>query len=344
MAFTERQAKAAKWEGKDQLIAAGDGLFLNVRRSSKTWIIRRRTAGKMRVQTLGKYPTLGAKEARAAALADALKGDLANTTLKELAEDWYTNVVQAEHKRPELMRGYIDRAVIPDLGNRRVVELTPAEIATSIAGYKASGPRAADALRSVYRSILTYAIETGIRSDNPAGALTRRVAGYRPIPRDRVLTDDELRLLWTDSNPNARVIRFQLLTGLRISEAQKGHRQGDRWIVPAALSKNGRAHWVYLTKTALEQLPLPSCTATNIQSWLRRWCARYGIDPAFTPHDARRTAATRMGDAKVAPFIVERVLNHSMQGVMAVYNRAEYVEERIAAAETLDRELLAVVA
>lgn len=31
MAFTERQAKALKWEGKDRLVSAGDGLYLNVR-------------------------------------------------------------------------------------------------------------------------------------------------------------------------------------------------------------------------------------------------------------------------------------------------------------------------
>jgi len=43
------------------------------------------------------------------------------------------------------------------------------------------------------------------------------------------------------------------------------------------------------------------------------------------------------------PFIVERILNHTMEGVMAVYNRAEYEQERIEAAETLERVMTEVV-
>jgi integrase len=341
--MNESDARALRWDGKDRLVSAGDGLFLNVRRSSKTWVTRRRINGKMRVHTLGTYPDMKAKEARALALQEALQAAPSNRTVRDLAEDWFSRVVSAEQKRPELARGYLDRAVLPDLGARRVVELTPAEIAASIGAYRDRGPRSADSLRSVYVGLLTYAIETGVRADNPAKALTRRVAGYRPAARERVLTDDELRRAWHCDHHNARTLRFLLLTGLRISEAQKGHQDGRRWIVPAQFSKNGKAHWVHLPDSAIEQLPLPVSTPTNIQAWLRRWCAREGIAPPFTPHDCRRTAATRMAGAGVDPFIVERTLNHTLQGVMGVYNHNEYEAERIAAAGALERALLAQV-
>jgi hypothetical protein len=43
----------------------------------------------------------------------------------------------------------------------------------------------------------------------------------------------------------------------------------------------------------------------------------------------------------VLPHITEKILNHTMQGVMAVYNRADYEAERIVAmqrwADELDR-------
>ena len=58
MASTERQAKAETWAGKDRLLSVGDGLCLNVRRSSKTWVTRRRIGGQMRVHTLGRYPDM----------------------------------------------------------------------------------------------------------------------------------------------------------------------------------------------------------------------------------------------------------------------------------------------
>jgi integrase len=83
-----------------------------------------------------------------------------------------------------------------------------------------------------------------------------------------------------------------------------------------------------------------------VQSWLRRWCEREKIAaPAFTPHDLRRTAATRLNTLGVMPHVVEKILNHTMQGVMATYNRAEYERERIDAmqrwADELDRILAA---
>jgi integrase len=325
------------------MVAVGnDLLYLRVREHSKTWITRRRINGRWRIRTLGHYPDMPVREARAAALDQARESDPNYTTVETLAENWLRDVVELEHKRPHLTRGYVERAVIPDLGSRRVSELTPADIAASVQRYRERGTRAADAVRSVYRSLMTHAVETGIRADNPAAALTRRIAGYRPIARERVLSDDEIRLVWQCEHHNAPVLRFLLLTGLRIAEAQKGHRKGERWIVPAEISKNSKAHWVHLTKSASDQLPLPRCTATNIQQWTKRLCIKHEIDPAFTPHDCRRTAATRMANAGIEPFIVERALNHTLQGVMGVYNRATYEDERIAAAKALEREILAV--
>lgn len=113
--------------------------------------------------------------------------------------------------------------------------------------------------------------------------------------------------------------------------------------MPASQSKNQRAHWVELTDACIDQLPLPNCTPTNIQAWLRRLLDNNGIEPRFTPHDLRRTAATRMADTGVSPFIVERVLNHTLEGVMAVYNRAEYEKERVDAAFQLTNHILEVV-
>jgi integrase len=54
-------------------------------------------------------------------------------------------------------------------------------------------------------------------------------------------------------------------------------------------------------------------------------------------HDLRRTAASSMARAKVAPHVIEKVLNHisgTISGVAAVYNRYGYDEEKRAALET----------
>ena len=63
----------------------------------------------------------------------------------------------------------------------------------------------------------------------------------------------------------------------------------------------------------------------------RTACVRAGC-PGRVLHDLRRTTATRMAeDIKIAPHVVDKILNHStgvVKGVAAIYNRAELLDER----------------
>jgi hypothetical protein len=45
----------------------------------------------------------------------------------------------------------------------------------------------------------------------------------------------------------------------------------------------------------------------------------------------------------VLPHVVEKILNHTMQGVMAVYNRHDYMEERRQALNQWAERLRAIV-
>ena len=80
-----------------------------------------------------------------------------------------------------------------------------------------------------------------------------------------------------------------------------------------------------------------------VQRYFQRFCKAHDIADAFTPHDLRRTAATRLHSLGIAPHVVEKILNHQMGGVMAVYNRAEYQPERIEGQETWAKSLLSLV-
>ena len=163
--------------------------------------------------------------------------------------------------------------------------------------------------------------------------------------RTRTLTHDEIRKLWAADSVHTPLLKFLLLTGQRIGEAQNALWEdidGDRWNIPAENSKNNRPHWVpivAITKKLLKSIPrnrdhiFGIRSTTGTQAWLRRWCGREGINPRFTPHDLRRTLVTDLNELGLEPYIVEKLVNHSMSGVMAVYNKADYAEQRIAAAE-----------
>ena len=53
----------------------------------------------------------------------------------------------------------------------------------------------------------------------------------------------------------------------------------------------------------------------------------------FTLHDLRRTCRTGLSRLKVEPHIAERVLNHVQPGIVGVYDRFAYLEEKRAALE-----------
>jgi len=71
------------------------------------------------------------------------------------------------------------------------------------------------------------------------------------------------------------------------------------------------------------------CTST-LNAALAR-CA-FGIR-AFSPHDLRSTARSHLAALGVPPLVAERCLNHSLGGLVAVYDKHDYLDERRAALE-----------
>lgn len=172
---------------------------------------------------------------------------------------------------------------------------------------------------------------------------------------------------------------FILATGARVGELNLARWSdidlGARtWRVPPENAKNGREHVVHLSPFAAAQLerlageragdyllpsrnskkPLDEKTLSKALRDRQRTVPLKGRTKAvgtlrlaggdWSVHDLRRTFATRLADLGVAPHVIERCLNHTMQGVMAVYNRNDYAAERRAALEAWGAELARIFA
>jgi integrase len=135
------------------------------------------------------------------------------------------------------------------------------------------------------------------------------------------------------------------VAGLRWSELSEDL---ATWDLPAARTKNGLPHQVFLSAPAraiIEAVPriadqdlLFSSTGSTAVSGFSKAKARLdgslGDVAEWRLHDLRRTCATRMADLGVAPHVVEACLNHvsgAKAGVAGVYNRAAYAPEKRAA-------------
>lgn len=344
------------WKADSDAKGRANNLYLRVRpNGAKAWHVRRLKDGVLLNKRLGAWPEMSLKAARQAK-DNLLAGNVAvDSTLKAVADEWYAQRIAPRYKRPKHVRQYIDR-LTPALLATPIHEVSRLSVTRFLQQYaKERGPVAANRFLSILQQIFSYAHRTGYLPDNALALLSRDEVGGPEKARARTLTDDELRRLWRAESSHAPLLRFLLLTAQRIGEAQLAEWSqvhGDRWDIPAAHSKNGRAHWVTLSPPALALLRdrprdrvhlFAERSATATQGWLRRWCQREKIEPAFTPHDLRRTTATRLNEIGVAPHVVEKVLNHTMQGVMAVYNHAEYAEEREKAMLLWGKELTRIV-
>src|SRR5262245_60808746 len=151
MALTDTRLRSLKPEkGKtDCLVADGNGLYIRVRASrgafTRTWQFRRKEKGRPSITTLGTYPGLSIKEARLKAAEMATKRTQQSPTVEEAAEQWMAERVHHTHRKADQVGGYVDRAIIPNLGNMRVRDVEPADIALVVRTYRdrvATMPRA----------------------------------------------------------------------------------------------------------------------------------------------------------------------------------------------------------
>lgn len=331
----EADIKTKAKRDRDYMVGCGDSLWLRIRTTGrKTFIVRRKQAGKTKIITLGDWPTLSLKEAAKRAATVKTPGD---ATMNDLV-DRYQEIVISTHARPKQFDTYAAR-IRQGVGNMRVSEVGSKRLSELVAESRAT-PRAADSLRAHLKAMFSLAMELGWREDNPASVIGARVTGYKYEPVTRVLTHDEIRELWTWEGNNAALLRFLLLTGLRISEGQGGRAEGDFWRLDK--TKNGKPHWVYLPPAAKAQLASPfEVSPTAVQAWVRR---RQKSSPAaWTPHDLRRTFATLAMDNGVPAQVIEKCLNHSLEGMLRIYAHAELTEERIEAAKTAEKVILKIV-
>lgn len=175
--------------------------------------------------------------------------------------------------------------------------------------------------------------------------------------RDRVLTDEEVRLIWhyTDE-PFSRILKILILTGLRrneVSTLHSEHIEQDALTIPAHLSKNKKPHTVPigpLTSRLLtgEGFLFGNEKGTTFSGWSK---SKARLDrelalPHWTIHDIRRTFATVHARIGTPIHITEALLNHvsgTRGGIVGLYQRYDYMKEMREAVLRYEAELTKLV-
>jgi integrase len=358
--LTELRIRNAKSPDREHLIADGGNLFLRVRPTgSKVWIVRIKRGGKRRVHTLGPYPSTSLLEARkqAAHLVAVERGE-ARVTVAEAVEDYMTAIIRPKYRRVNNAEVYA-RRLASTVGSLSIDAVRAVDVSRMIVDYTREAPVSAMRCLAFAKGFFSWCVGFGLIERSPITDVRASAFGVEEEPRQRILTDDEIRAFWNASDLSHRaLLRFLLLTGLRIGEAQAAQREWIRndWLdLPAEVVKNGKPHRAFISRAARQQVELDAAPAlfravspTAVQSAVKRWQQRHGVntDARWTPHDLRRTFASRLGDRGVPVHIIAKCLGHTLEGggeSTAVYLRSEWLDERKQAALQLAEHIAGLV-
>ncbi len=339
--LTETFLRKVKPTDTHQFIADGHGLYLRVHPSGKKqFLYRSRAGGKASWTVLGEYPALSLLEARNLALNPVNINTDGGKTVDDVFEIFY-KFITTQYKKPEAVRAKYELDLKPVIGSKRITEVTRAEVADILQKVvDRNSPVMANRLLADVKHLFDFAVDRGWLDENVLKPLTRRHTGGKEQTRQRTLNYIEMQHhinLLQHGNIHLKTrlaLALITLTGQRSSEVtglSKSEITGVWWTIPKERTKANREQKVYLSIQARAVLkyafkffgdaPFGFDHRTMSKALLRR-----GV--GYTPHDLRRTLATSLSELGVLPHVIEKILNHQMEGVMAVYNRAEYLEER----------------
>jgi integrase len=334
-ALTEAKIKNLQLPTTDTLIGLGNHLFLRHRPSGrKTFVLRRKEAGKMTSTTIGDWPQWTIQRARASAQQPAVP--LAERiTFGEAADRFCVEMIEARYRgKPAETVAFFTRDSA-SLYPTQLSKVTRQQLIAIIMKKHATAPNNARKMLAILKQFCKWAVLHDLLANDPLSVATVGNLGMKQYePRARILTTEELRHVLTAEGRFYPLMRFVLATGVRIGEAlQMVPEQvtGDTWTIP--VTKNGKPHSLHLTGIAKAQ---QWTQASYEVVW--EWAKKEGFDWNF--HDLRRTAATLMRQAGVSIEHVESVLNHSQGKLIQTYQRHDPLPAIRAALLVLEKELV----
>jgi integrase len=320
--------------------------------------LARENAGKLEARVrLGGDPAMDRETARQEA--DNTFGALADKYLEARKSEWRPRSEIEVRRHLTNHAKSLHRLPITSVGQRDVATLLG-----SIANN--SGNVTSNRVRASLYAFFGWVIREGVRL--PEGNVVSYTNVREEKSRDRVLSDAELKAIWAAclDDYSGAILKLLMLTGQRVNEIAAlrwDEVHDDQIVLPAERTKNDRAHIVPLSDAAKAILTASSgrgriCVFGRDDTGFQglgyakpRLDARMAKAsgkplPHWTPHDLRRTVATRMADLGVQPHIIEAVLNHvsgHKSGVAGIYNRATYDREKREALNLWAEHLLAVI-
>ncbi|NEM89126.1 integrase arm-type DNA-binding domain-containing protein, partial [Escherichia coli] len=301
---------------------------------------------------LGKDPKTEYEHRRAAS-AEPVK----RITVADAINYWLDNYVRARRKRSGLVISRMNTYIISTIGSRPLDECSAGDWRDCFSKIADKYPYTAGKLLSECRQALNYCDAFEYATSNALDKMTISMVGGKPAGKHaRVLENGELIDIWQATSDGsltpyyADLMRLLIVFGCRTAEARLSRIEEwdtDKWIwtVPREHNAKGGIPVRRPVPDAIKPVITRLIQAnkktglllgvekqeTTVSAWGQRAYRkpRFRHTERWAFHDLRRTFSTYLnGTLHIAPHVVEQLLGHVMQGVMAVYNRSEYMAEK----------------
>ena len=341
------------------------GFGLRARSSGKrSWVAVYRLGKKVRRDTLGDVALVTPDQARAKAKRILAKANLGEDSLTQRKEERARSETTLGIIVETYVRQYVELRLRPKTQHETkrylrkswgplhplpLHQIARRDVAARLAEIvEHHGPMSGNRARAALHGFFVWAMQQGLVEANPIAGTAAPAA---EIKRDRVLSYDELRAVWTvaeDLGDFGTIVLLLILTGQRREEVggmtwQELDFEKALWSIPTERSKNRQAHEVPLSSSALMLLrnrqrhdkrdlvfgvgkgPFSGWSKAKARLDLRSGVQNWRL------HDLRRTVVTGMAETGIQPHIIEAVVNHisgHKAGIAGVYNRATYASEK----------------
>ncbi|NAW63782.1 tyrosine-type recombinase/integrase, partial [Photobacterium halotolerans] len=361
-------AKQESYDGPAEL-NDGEGLVARISPTAKiTFQYRCRFNGKSLRIKIGKYPATTLKEARRIhkimmELREsgrnpeiAITGEQDFVTLDDCVNYWLQHYVPTLKKgTQELNRSFAKNYMLGTFPNQNVETIPAKEWMMWLDSISAEKPKTAQSVFAKLRACLNYCKSKFIIERTDIDRIKKQNVGARPENGSRVPTWSELAIIWQAiersraSTANKTLHQLTMLWGNRLSElrlARLSHfdMKAGIWTVPKELSKTNkpiRRPIPSKARAILERvmetyddvlfpghdLDTP-ITISAANRYIRRIRTSLPLEEWRT-HDFRRSLSTGASELGVMPHVVEKMLGHELGGVLAVYNKHDWLEEQL---------------
>ena len=325
----------------------------------------RKLAAKARVE-IGQGTDVAAEKRRSKV------DSMAAWTFRQLADDYMKKRLPALAPSSQSQRRHhIENVILPKLGSFVARDVDEADVIRLVKSVGEKSYSVAELVMTAVSEVMKHGLGQHIVKRNVCTGLSlpAMVERKKPVRQRLKLTEANLRALLAGigsiGTSNALAFRILLATCVRIGELVRAEwrdvdMENGLWYIPDANSKTKKGFTVPLPAPVVgwfrelkalaggSAYVLPARQVRRINNCggdtyivqntmnmiLTKYCDRMADHcPRFTPHDLRSTARSHLSAMGVPVVVAERALNHTIGGIIGIYDQHDFLDERREALE-----------